>query len=145
MQPQPNPKNPISPTLLRWDAYYEPGRTRRTMLPSPVAATPDGIARRDRGAIAKVASPEPARSGTATLAARLWADDAGATGHRASARGEPAAGGARSEGGAGSGTEVRPNRVSRRICEVSPSRWRRSTIYRRQAIQRAKYISTHTW
>jgi hypothetical protein len=58
------------------DTYYQIVHTLRTVMPPPVADTPDDHARRDRAIIAHVASLLPVGAEEAHLAARYVAADA---------------------------------------------------------------------
>src|SRR5580693_4770968 len=69
MSDQPPPYQPDPELQLQRDIYYEAAQTLRGSLPPPIEDTPEGWLRRDRTAIATVASLVPASSAEARLVA----------------------------------------------------------------------------
>jgi hypothetical protein len=69
MSDQPPPYQLDPEMQLQRDIYYEAAQTLRGSLPPPIEDTPEGWLRRDRTAIATVASLVPASSAEARLAA----------------------------------------------------------------------------
>jgi hypothetical protein len=79
MPPMQTPSAPTQPDLalqLPRDAYWMVIHTLHTSLPPPPSDDPEAIARRDRDAIAQVASLLPVSAAEARLAARFVAADA---------------------------------------------------------------------
>jgi len=74
-QPSPPPQPDLTLPLPR-DAYWQVVQYLRTSLPHPITDSPEDLARRDRAAIAEVASLLPGTTAEATLAAQYVAANA---------------------------------------------------------------------
>src|SRR5690242_6672859 len=76
MEQPPPPPQPDLTLLLPRDLYWQVVQYLRTSLPSATTDSPDDLVRRDRAAIAEVASLLPGTAAEATLAAQYVAANA---------------------------------------------------------------------